>query len=465
MAVQITYPALDSDPNTSWFMYNGVYGKNIITLYNTTAEPVYITLRNFTNGGSGYYDVGTLKQSINGEGYSHFDIQNLLRNDYSYYENLETITKIFRHRGYEDQGYGGFIGYVDTDGSLIPGGAFNARYVTLPVRKDFYEIGLDLSEYIIDGQWGKLFTDYTFYSVNNKSKALTDFPTLDRTITRDEDYTLTFICSTPNQEEDPTRRDRPVTDFWFKLYDETDTLLDEFLIQNTTSNGGYLAVYPSNANSPYLHSQGFYTIDALSIGAGRSNTTLQLALDSNPTKKYYTVSAAYGSIPSGTGGSGLDPVALSEDYKFTLGECEGRDYSHIQLSWINSFGFRDYFTFTKKHEERLSIKRNNYDRQPGDWSGVNFTINSYERGKTQFNSQVTQTYSLQTKFLTDEENEYLKNLLISPDVKMRFEGETTWNPVVLNTNSWTERTFRKDKFFQLELQVEMANKITTQNNQ
>lgn len=464
MAVQITYPPLSSDPNTSWFMYNGVYGKNIITLYNTTAEPVYFTLRNQTLY-TDLYNVGTLKQSINGEGYSHFDFQTLLRNDYRSYGDLESITKIFRHRDYEEQGYFGYIGYINSSGAEIPAGNFNALYVTLPVRKNFYELELDLSEYIIDGQWGTLFTDYTFYSVNNKSKSLTDFPTLDRTITRDEDYTLTFIGNTPNQEGDLVTRDRPLTDFWFKLYDETDTLLDEFLIQNIQANGGVLGSYPADANDNQLHDFTLVSLDTVSIGAGRSNTTLQLALDSNPTTKYYTVSAAYGSIPSGTGGSGLDPVALSEDYKFTLGECEGRDYSHIQLSWINSFGFRDYFTFTKKHEERLSIKRNNYDRQPGDWSGVNFTINSYERGKTQFNSQVTQTYSLQTKFLTDEENEYLKNLLISPDVKMRFEGETTWNPVVLNTNSWTERTFRKDKFFQLELQVEMANKITTQNNQ
>ena len=73
---------------------------------------------------------------------------------------------------------------------------------------------------------------------------------------------------------------------------------------------------------------------------------------------------------------------------------------------------------------------------------------------------MTETYTANTKYLTDAESEYLKNLFISPDTRVKIDG--VWRPVILTSNTWTEKTYRKDKLFQHTIQFRLANPIETQ---
>ena len=45
---------------------------------------------------------------------------------------------------------------------------------------------------------------------------------------------------------------------------------------------------------------------------------------------------------------------------------------------------------------------------------------------------------------------------------IRQYGDGDWKPVVIKTANWTDRTYRKNKLYQYEITVSMANKINTQ---
>ena len=142
----------------------------------------------------------------------------------------------------------------------------------------------------------------------------------------------------------------------------------------------------------------------VSFGCGKSNTLIQGDLDSYPTTAYYDVWGYYNSIniPNEP-----DPEAPSNDttpegdritrrYRFILDCKEGRDYEHIQLSWVNSYGFRDYWTFRKRNEESYSIQRNTFDKLEGTYDGTTFSVSNTDRGITQYNTSVNDNYSALT---------------------------------------------------------------------
>ena len=92
----------------------------------------------------------------------------------------------------------------------------------------------------------------------------------------------------------------------------------------------------------------------------------------------------------------------------------------------------------------------------------NFRVYPYERGETVFTQTIDEIYTADTRYLSDDESTYLENLYKSPDVQVKFYGDAVWKPVVLTSNTYTQRNFRKDKLFQHSITFRLANKPVAQ---
>jgi len=151
-------------------------------------------------------------------------------------------------------------------------------------------------------------------------------------------------------------------------------------------------------------------------------------------------------------------------YRFDIDEGECNDFTPIQLGWMNSLGFRDYFTFQKRNDNSITVKRDEYYELPGTWNSNTFAINEYDRGRRIFSQDAEETWTLRTGYLTDNEAQYVKNLILSADVNYHIveANDSTWYAATLQTNRWIERTFRKNKLFQLEVTIKVSNNVTTQ---
>jgi hypothetical protein len=72
--------------------------------------------------------------------------------------------------------------------------------------------------------------------------------------------------------------------------------------------------------------------------------------------------------------------------------------------------------------------------------------------------------SLSYKLISDWVNyvdyNWLKELIASPEVYM--ERNNQFIPVTISTTSWTEKKRFADKAFNLELDIELANKVNSQ---
>lgn len=131
-------------------------------------------------------------------------------------------------------------------------------------------------------------------------------------------------------------------------------------------------------------------------------------------------------------------------------------FTPIQMSFLNEFGVRDYWTFRKRNTYTDNIRRNNYQRDVGTWSGSTYTIQTYERGEQTFNTEVSTTMSVTTDWVEDDVAAWLEKLFVSPDAKIYYEGQ--WLAVTLQNTNYQQKTVARDnKIYNYTLDFQFAN--------
>lgn len=425
------------------------YGPNIISLYDLDEDGYKYVVRILDTDDNVIADFRQLPNIL---GYAHFDLQKALQSKVESNPSLEQITKLACSADELFQ-YNIQVGYyTDLSGSVVSELADD--FVVINGRKRFDQIDWDKSEYV------PAVTDFGGnVSVTSRQKALTDRhikSTTGAAITdgkpitlndaetvylmnrfRSDDYTLTFL-------NDWVDNGAPAffngIGFVQVLAFNGNTALGTSNIDNTTANGGGPNVNTTDGIDP---TGNFKTLtiqvgDALSFLAALPTCT-----------HYYVMVQGY------TTGAGVGQTELSNWYRFDITDGDCNDFDNVEVSWLNSFGFRDYFDFQKRNDHNIRTSQETYQKLNADWSAQTYSVPSYSRGERVYNSSIEDSYTVRTRYLDDAESTYLKNLYISPDVRVKMDGE--WMPVIVTSNSWNERTFRKDRLFQHELTFKLAN--------
>ena len=147
-------------------------------------------------------------------------------------------------------------------------------------------------------------------------------------------------------------------------------------------------------------------------------------------------------------------------WRFNIKDIQCNDFDLYQVSWLNSYGFRDYYTFSKRDDVRKTITRNSYLQSVVDYNFIYLDTQKGSRGQTIYSQTIDQEYTIRTDFLDDKESEYLSSLIESPDVRVYIKGQ--WYQVLPTTNEWRLQRYRTDKMFQLEYSFRIANGINSQ---
>lgn len=433
---------------------NLAYGKNIVSLFDqevpSTIDKYLLNI--VEQEGFQLNTLSTMIQIPNKVGYAHFDLQNYLKNQVTHNPNIESTTILTTsesetHKATVQHGWqigsSFFVSNTLTDTVVLNG------------RKRFDEIDWDFSEYSATVKSVEI-GGITYLSVTSKMKALTDRhiksklgsqisdgkpTTLGDNETcnfidlfKDDNYTLSFLQYWTEGFTAPPNFFDGITHFDVYFFNGT-TQLGTVKIDNTTDNGG----------GPLVEAKDY----VITIQSSQLNSFLTAF----PTSTHmYLIAKAYNSLQQ-------DPASeeLSQWYRFDFKENECDDDNHIQVSWVNSFGFRDYYTFNKRNDYKITTSQKTYTQINGSWSSPTFEVDPSLRGERVFNKSQVEEYTASTGFITDEEDTYLKNLYLSPDVKVRFAGESQWVPVILTNNTYTNRRFKYDRLFQHTINFKLSN--------
>lgn len=90
-----------------------------------------------------------------------------------------------------------------------------------------------------------------------------------------------------------------------------------------------------------------------------------------------------------------------------------------RLFFLNKLGGYDGFTFKNKTKINADIKRSNYKKQQGAWNGTAFNYNIIDRADTQYDTNIKDTITLVSDWVTEAEGQWLEELFTSPDVYIR----------------------------------------------
>jgi len=429
--------------------YNLAYGINPVTLHGLTVEDKYVL--QILQGSTVLADI---RQTPNENGNAEFDIQNILQTYVKPSGLFLPNTTNFADS--EEEVFEYNIAYgTETDGEIDTPLNIEIGLKVIGGRKDYYDLQWNEARYIptvgSDGEGicteveyaAQALTDWSEYKlISDITDEVPDWSVAtDKVYTQkvrpSDNFTLSLLNVPRYGANPPTVPVDTVKAFRLTAYDEFGTLVFDYKINN-----------------------GVTTNDTVvTAGVGPAQTAVGLY----PAVKYYYIGFPVATpTECVTEFSGFTDQSAWDIYRFDVVDDKCNDYTPIQFSWLNSFGFRDYFYFEKKNERRVNISRNNYLAESNDFSIGVYSSPLEARGYTTYSQKLEETYVANTRFLQDYEATFLENLFISPDVRVRFGDDAKWYPVTLLSTSYTERNYRKDKLFQYEIAFKKAHNIKSQ---
>lgn len=236
---------------------------------------------------------------------------------------------------------------------------------------------------------------------------------------READYGLLFI------PDGTTYLPANAADKWrLRLYDSAGTLHT----YTSPSFSGYpitqLGVYPANLNA---------------------STAVTEKPEDYPNWRYYIVD-----IINASG------VGVSAPYVFYNAELYGQwdcRYTPVRLAWVNSRSGWDYFNFIKKNEITDTIERKQYKQTR--WRGSSPFYLSSDRVLTDRETLVTQTLSVTSDWIQENEYVFLRSLLVSNQVHI-VNDDGSFTPCSIEDTNFLERKERNGKLYNVAFTIKYS---------
>ena len=231
-----------------------------------------------------------------------------------------------------------------------------------------------------------------------------------------------------------------------KTYDITGTLIDTFEINNTVTLSGTAPKMCKIASAPESLNE---------VPGGLFATGTPPVITSSVA--YYT----YQLFDNTT-------AAVSEILTFTIQEpCR---YTQYRLIYENKYGGFDGFNFTGRNTQMETMEKSSYktDAYPVVSGGFNY-LHRRQSNVTHYIKR-TEKIKLQTRYLTTEEMNHLRELMYSPEIYLQFDKETgeqgsTQDLKAVHKivqNSWEEKITEHDKLFKLSIEIELSHNAFSQ---
>ena len=485
--------------------YNLAYGPNPVTLSSLTTGAAKYVLQVQTVGGTVLADI---RQTANTEGKAIFDIQNILQSyvhvspvnteqiglgnasPANLQQSIQEVERYILRIGDETggvvdlkpQSYGPYevIGgkkpWYDLTWAEGPYQGAIRGDDSNPPCTDVYSNGQPLSdnsEYILGSELTTMgVTAPTSIGINTRVQIHDVFPDDLHTVSY---FNKLYTGGLPT----PPANAQGIEGFRITSYELDGTLVDDVIIPNIVANGGGPNVNYGDGNQPIDNTlvitggfgpQNLSNFNYYTTPLATANFTLDSAV-----AYYYVQTVAYTpgtclATFTGYADESLHWVQMYRIYgrgaAFNNSGC--LDYDRIEFSWLNSFGFRDYYTFTKKNVRSTKRKANNFLANTADYNASLYATSTGARGFTTYSQEIKEEFTAETGYMSDEDADYLEGLFNSPDVRVRLgqNGPLAYEAYFFACNvtsaSWTEKSFRKDKLFQYTIKFRLANNVKSQ---
>jgi len=479
---------------TPYRPFDMAYGANTITLDGITPSQQKYALQITVVGQTS--PIADIRQSPNRYAKAIFDIQNILQTQVEPSKN--NIDGLHYSAGFAQQNTrmrianGELVQYqiaftTETNGQLdAPFTVSPIIYTTLGGQKEYWQVPYDEgAEYIpiVDGTVDGC-TDINYHArpLSDNTWTIADTETNDNLLTINGGYPSPGGIDVQNVYEG----DQCTKSFWQTISRVAGPYPANALVQGIEGfhilqcnasgnifNTSFLANTQGSGGGPNITlGQGLIptgNFNTITLATGPAN--FPQGTLSSATTHYYIVPVLYTPLsPTNCSTDEQSQVPIMSEaawriQRYNILPTPCNDYDHIQFAWMNSEGFRDQFTFTKRNEKKVVTKRNNFLKEAADYNDTRYIVNEQSRGFTTYSQSIKEQWTATSGFMNDEEAKLLESMFKSPSVMVRFsvgEYANQWLPINLLSSSYTEKTIRKDKLFQYTVNYKLANNIKSQ---
>jgi hypothetical protein len=156
--------------------------------------------------------------------------------------------------------------------------------------------------------------------------------------------------------------------------------------------------------------------------------------------EYYTIQAYNGSTPLGT--------------KLRYDVVCKQKYPNVRISWKNRYGQFDWYSFYMVNRKSFQTTKKTYQPQLGTWEGATLSYQSYDSSNLNYIVDSSQTLQVNSFWLTDDYNDWLKQLLVSDEIYY-WDG-TTARPLTIATSNIQFKTGVNDKLIQYQFDFNLG---------
>lgn len=266
-------------------------------------------------------------------------------------------------------------------------------------KYNYTDLAISTDEYTWDG--GLQYKDFPSYNS-------TEFTMLPTSAGR-------FLTNAPKNQKIQSNEITYLSIFnWFNDSLSTAEYIDDAIFKSYTSNGTLI--------DTFQHALGTSTSQWKRLDLGVGTTNMSGNLDLNGAS-YYTCE-----LINTTGGT------LSEVMTYTL---DTNCYRHTQKRFLfkNTLGGWDTFTFNLRSDRTVTIDKSNYRKAMRSVNGSNvYGYSVGDRGRTTFGVTASDSETVFSNWLTNDEATWLEELYTSPDVYLIEDTNTLLPITVTNTD-------------------------------
>jgi len=212
---------------------------------------------------------------------------------------------------------------------------------------------------------------------------------------------------------------------------------DQVIIAGSNDNNGIFTILSISTSSPFK---------IIQLNFGYNNST-------GPTDA--------GSIQEYGQVSGISSPA-SEVLTFKIDDTCYK-FDNYKLMYLDPLGSFQTVNFELSHKKNVKVKRTNYRQNYGsfDVSSNSWGYNSYDRGLTRLDTDITDTFEVTTDWVNEDKGQQVIELMQSPEVyHLRDDG--TLIAIDIITTSQEQKQKVRDKLFNYTLTFKYSHKNTVQ---
>jgi len=162
-------------------------------------------------------------------------------------------------------------------------------------------------------------------------------------------------------------------------------------------------------------------------------------------------------VISSSGGTITGLTAVSETFQYNIvDDCDV--FNNKQIIWRNRYGTYDYYRFTKRKSEGLSIERQTYKQIPVDWDSSSPSKTQISRGITTNRVSNEEIHVVNTGFVDRATMNWLEELFTSSDVYY-IETDGRLFPIVITSTEYQRKNKGNRELINVELSYQLSNTI------